>query len=204
MRSVFYVFYWKWGGGGVVMDLVYGSSPSSYMDCKVFFGDECFHFRRSGVRLDQCSCVSAFVVGLIIFGSYFCGGLPARLLWTSLRPRVCESSSLSNWSFPFGGPSSISHLFLSWRPRRSQSLIPSLGPSFGVLVRLCGGPCWRSLAMSWACPPPFLCVSLVGRSRRIVAPLAQCLCWRLLSFVSGSSCGGASPRALGSVGALGV
>ena len=34
------------------MDLVYGSSPSSYMDCKVIFGDECFHIRRSGVRLD--------------------------------------------------------------------------------------------------------------------------------------------------------
>ena len=28
------------------MDLVYGSSPSSYMDCKVIFGDECFHIRR--------------------------------------------------------------------------------------------------------------------------------------------------------------
>ena len=58
-------------GGGGVMDLVYGSSPSSYMDCKVIFGDECFHIRRSGVRLDQCSCVGAFVVVLIIFGSYF-------------------------------------------------------------------------------------------------------------------------------------
>ena len=32
------------------MNLVYGSSSSSYMDCKVFFGVECFHFRQSGVR----------------------------------------------------------------------------------------------------------------------------------------------------------
>ena len=27
------------------MNLVYGSSSSSYMDCIVFFGDECFIFR---------------------------------------------------------------------------------------------------------------------------------------------------------------
>ena len=32
------------------MNLVYGSSSSSYMDCQVFFGVECFQFRRSGVR----------------------------------------------------------------------------------------------------------------------------------------------------------
>ena len=55
------------------MNLVYGSSSSSYMDCKVFFGDECFSFRRSGVRLDQCSCIGAFVAGLIIFGNYVYG-----------------------------------------------------------------------------------------------------------------------------------
>ena len=80
MRSVFYVVYCeKGGGGGRVMDLVYGSSPSSYMDSKVIFGDECFHIRRSGVRLDQCSCVGAFVVGLIIFGSYFYGSTTFRM-----------------------------------------------------------------------------------------------------------------------------
>ena len=57
-------------------------------------------------------------------------GLPVRLLWPSLQPRVCESSSLSNWFFPFRGPTPISCLFLSWRPRRSRSLIPSLAPSW--------------------------------------------------------------------------
>ena len=67
------------GGGGGVMNLLYGSSSSSYMGRKVFFGDECFHFRRSGVRLDQCSCVGAFVVGLIIFGSYFYGSTTFRM-----------------------------------------------------------------------------------------------------------------------------
>ena len=61
------------------MDLVYGSSPFSYMDCKVIFGDECFHIRRSGVRLDQCSYVGAFVIGLIIFVSYFYSSTTFRM-----------------------------------------------------------------------------------------------------------------------------
>ena len=56
--------------------------------------------------------------------------LPEGLLWPSLRPRVCESSSLSAWSFPFRGPTPISRWFLSWRPCRSRSLIPSLAPSW--------------------------------------------------------------------------
>ena len=37
--------------------------------------------------------------------------------------------------------------------------------------------------MSWACPSPFLCVGLVVRSRRFVAPLAPCLSWRFPSLV---------------------
>ena len=57
-------------------------------------------------------------------------GLPERLLWSSLRQRVGESSSLSAWSFPFGGLSPFSRLFLSWRPCRSRSLFPSLAPSW--------------------------------------------------------------------------
>ena len=67
-------------------------------------------------------------------------GLPARLLWPSLRLRVCESSGLSAWSFPFRGPTPISRLFLSWRPCQSRSLIPSLAPSWWC-------PC---LLMRWA------------------------------------------------------
>ena len=57
-------------------------------------------------------------------------GLPERLLWSSLRQRVGESSSLSAWSFPFGGLSPFSRLFLSWWPCRSRSLFPSLTPSW--------------------------------------------------------------------------
>ena len=56
--------------------------------------------------------------------------LPARFVWPSLRPRVCESSSLSLGFFPFRGPTPISRLFLSLRPRRSRSPIPSLAPSW--------------------------------------------------------------------------
>ena len=48
----------------------------------------------------------------------------------ALRQRVCESSSLSAWSFSFGGLPPFSRLFLSWRPCRSRSLIPSLAPSW--------------------------------------------------------------------------
>ena len=44
----------------------------------MIFGDECFHIRRSGVRLDQCSCVGDFVVSLI-FGSYFYGSTTIRM-----------------------------------------------------------------------------------------------------------------------------
>ena len=56
--------------------------------------------------------------------------LPVRLLWSFLRLRVGEGSSLSSWSFPFRGLSPFSRLFLSWRPCRSRSLFPSLVPSW--------------------------------------------------------------------------
>ena len=55
--------------------------------------------------------------------------LPARLLWPSLRQRVCESSRLSLWFFPFRGLTPVSRLFLSLRPCWSRSHIPSLAPS---------------------------------------------------------------------------
>ena len=79
------------------MNLVYGSSSSSYMDCKVIFGDECFHIRLSGVRLDQCSCVGAFVVGLIIFGSYF---YSSTTFWMSTR-RLPVLLFVSRFECPF-------------------------------------------------------------------------------------------------------
>ena len=62
-----------------MMNLVCGSSSSSYMDCMVFFSDECFFFRRSGVRITQCSYIGAYVVRLIIFERYFCGSTSLRM-----------------------------------------------------------------------------------------------------------------------------
>ena len=43
----FYVFCRENVGGGV-MDLVYGSSSSSYMDCEVIFVYECYRFAYMG------------------------------------------------------------------------------------------------------------------------------------------------------------
>ena len=42
---------------------------------------------------------------------------------------LCESSSLPHWFFPIRGPTPASRLFLSLRPCRSRSPIPSLAPS---------------------------------------------------------------------------
>ena len=50
--------------------------------------------------------------------------------WSSQRPRVFESSGLSPGFFPFRGPAPVSRLFLSLRPHRSRSPIPSLAPSW--------------------------------------------------------------------------
>ena len=60
----------------------------------------------------------------------------------------------------------------------------------------------------WLCPERALRLFLASVSFvdpvRTVAPLAPHLCWRCPSFASGSSCGGASPHTLGSIGARGV
>ena len=75
----------------------------------------------------------------------------------------------------------------------------------GVLVRFGGGPCWRSLAMSWMFPPPFLCIGLVCRSRSHCRPscaVSSLTIIRPLHVVALAA--EASPHALGSVGARGV
>ena len=46
-----------------------------------------FLFCRSGVRLDQCSCIGAYVVGLIIFGRYFYDSTTCRMS-TRLLPVI--------------------------------------------------------------------------------------------------------------------
>ena len=130
--------------------------------------------------------------------------LPVRLLWSSLRLRVSEGSSLSAWSFPFRGLSPFSRLFLSWRPCRRRSLFPSLAPSWWW-------PCpllrWALLTLSgYVLSVPsavfFASVSLIDPVT--LSPLLHSV------FADGFRrwcafrlCGGASPHAFGSVGALG-
>ena len=126
------------------------------------------------------------------------------LLWPSLRPRVCESSSLSNWFFPFRGPTPLA--FVPQFEALSESLTHSIPHSFLVgslsayavgladALWLCLGRAFRFF---------FASISLVDHVH-IIAPLAPCLRWWYQSFASGSSCGGASPHVLGSVGAHGV
>ena len=43
-----YIFCCENGGGGGVMDLVYGSFSSSWMDCEVIFIYECYRFAYMG------------------------------------------------------------------------------------------------------------------------------------------------------------
>ena len=125
--------------------------------------------------------------------------LPVRLLWSSMWLRVCEGSSLSAWSFPFRGLSPFSRYFLSWKPCRSRSLFPSLAPSWW-------GPCpllrWALLSLSgYVLSVPsavfFASVSLfdpVALSPLFADGFRHWCAFRL--------CGGASPRAFGSVRAL--
>ena len=66
-------------GGGGVDELSLRLSSYSYMDCLVFFSDECLLFRRSGVRIPPCSSICVSVVGLLIFGSSFCCSHTSRM-----------------------------------------------------------------------------------------------------------------------------
>ena len=127
-------------------------------------------------------------------------GLPVRLLLPSLRRHVSESSSLSAWSFPFRGLSPLSRLFLSWRPCRSRSLIPSLAPSWWW-------PCpllrWALLTLSsYVLGVPsavFFAVDPVALSPLLPHVFADGFRhWCPFRF-----CGGASPLAFGPVGPLG-
>ena len=122
-----------------------------------------------------------------------CGCESARVLPSLLSPSPSGVYHLSRVCSSVGGPVGVAHSF-------HPSLLLS-----GGLVRFCGGLCWRCLAMSWACPQPFLCVALVS----LIDPVALS---PLLHHVFADGfrhwcafrlCGGASPHAFGSVGALG-
>ena len=60
--NVLFLRFCRENGGAGVMDLVYGSSSSLYMDCEVKIV-LLLPIRLYRVRLSHCSCVDAFVVG---------------------------------------------------------------------------------------------------------------------------------------------
>ena len=93
---------------------VVGSLPCSSLTVGQFLGH--LHCTSSCPQVVFCAWKCLLLVGLrpLPDVSVCALWLPARLLWPSLRPRVCESSSLYNWLFPFWGPSPISRLFLSF------------------------------------------------------------------------------------------
>ena len=108
-----------------------------------WFSPLCSAGRRSASR-STCSAlppVSRLFFGLGAF-SLGCGfGLCLTFLLASCGCRCaccdppcnCESAGVLPsllGPFPFRGLSPFSHLFLSWRPCRSRSLIPSLAPSW--------------------------------------------------------------------------
>ena len=127
-----------------------------------------------------------------------------RLLWSSLRLRVGEGSSLSAWSFPFRGLSPLLRLFLSLRPCRSRSLFPSLAPSWWwpcpllrwALLTLSGYVLSVPSAVFFASVSLIDPVALSPLLHRVFADGFRHWCaFRL--------CVGASPYAFRSVGALG-
>ena len=131
-------------------------------------------------------------------------GLPARLLWPSLRQRVCESSTLSAWSFPFRG----SDTYLAFVPQLealSESLTHSIPRSF-LVVPLSGSVVGFADAL-WLCPERalrlfFASVSLVDTVA--LSPLSRSVSADgFRHWWAFRSCGGVSPHALGSVGTLG-
>ena len=123
--------------------------------------------------------------------------LPVRLWWSSLRLRVGEGSSLSAWSFPFRGLSPFSRLFLSWRPCLSRSLFPSLAPSWWwPLLTLSGYVLSVPSAVFFASVSLIDPVALSPLLHRVFAASFRHWCTFRL-------CGGASPHAFGSAGALG-
>ena len=108
---------------------VVGSLHCSSLTIGRFLGH--LHCTSSCLQVVFCAWKCLLLVGLrpLPDVSICALWLPAHLLWPSLRPRVCESSRLSGWLFPFSGPSPMSRLFLSLRPCRSRSPFPSLAPS---------------------------------------------------------------------------
>ena len=130
-------------------------------------------------------------------------GLPARLLWPSLRQRVCEGSTLC-LVLPLRGSDS----YLAFVPQleaMSESLTHSIPRSF-LVVALSASAVGFADAL-WLCPERAL--RLFFASVSLIDTVALSPLSRIVSadgfrhWWAFRSCGGASPHALGSVGALG-
>ena len=120
-----------------------------------------------------------------------CGCESERVLPSLLGPSPSGVCHLSRVCFSVGGPVRVAHSF-------HTSLL--LG---GGLVRFCGGLWWRSLAMSWACTQPFLCVVLLIDPVALSPLLHRVFADGFRHWCAFRLCGGPSPHAFGSVGALG-
>ena len=116
--------------------------------------------------------------------------------WSSRRPRVFESSGLSPVFFPFRGLTPVSRMFLCLGTRRSRSPIPSLAPSWWSPC-----PLWRRALLTLSCyffgSVSLIPFALSPLSCRVFADIIRPL--RVAALAAG-----ASPHALGSVGAHGV
>ena len=123
---------------------------------------------------------------------------------SSLRPRVFESSRLSPVFFPLWGQRPVSHLFLSLRPSRSHSPLPSLAPSWWSPC-----PILQRALMTVSCgvlrvPSAFLWVGLVCRSRSPRRPSRRVFNGGIHPLRVVALATGAFHRAVASVGAHGI
>ena len=131
-------------------------------------------------------------------------GLTVRLLLSSLRQRVSESSSLSTWSFPFQGLSPFI-AFVPLLEALSESLTHSIPRSF-LVVALSASAVGFADAL-WLCPERalrrfFASVSLFDPVT-LLPLLHRVFTDGFRHWCAFRFCGGASPRAFGPVGGLG-
>ena len=151
---------------------------SSLWISPLFFHDRRYASKATCTALPPVSRLSFVLVNI----SFWLGfGLCLKILFAPCGcwraycgPHCGRESARVLASLTGSSPSGVHHLSRVcssvWGPVGvAQPFHPSLLLG-GVLVRLCVGPSWRSMAMSWAYHPLFLCVILVGRSRSQYSP----------------------------------
>ena len=99
------------GGGGDVLNLVFGSSYSSYMDCMV----RCFSCVTSGLvrlRFEQC----CFVDGLFICGCSFSGSNTLQMSITRLSVIIFVCVTVTSCYLLRGVPVVAEEFFVYFHP----------------------------------------------------------------------------------------